>query len=99
MMTVLIAENTPPAVRGMLKRWFVEPRPNVFVGTLNRRAYQKTIEFVRRHSQETGMLMICSDPNCQGYIIDSFNKTSRKRLCLSGLCLIAEKWIGQLPLG
>ena len=31
-MTVLIAQDTPPAVRGLLKRWFVEPRANVFVG-------------------------------------------------------------------
>ena len=36
-MTVLVANDTPAAIRGMLKRWFVEPKPNVFVGTVNRR--------------------------------------------------------------
>ena len=33
-MTVIVANDTPDAIRGLLKRWFVEPRPNVFVGTL-----------------------------------------------------------------
>ena len=36
-MSVIIANATPPAIRGLLKRWFIEPRPNVFVGTVNRR--------------------------------------------------------------
>jgi CRISPR-associated endoribonuclease Cas2 subtype I-E len=43
-MTVIIANDTPDAIRGMLKRWFIEPCPNVFVGTLNRRTHEKTIE-------------------------------------------------------
>jgi CRISPR-associated protein (Cas_Cas2CT1978) len=30
-MTVLVANDTPPAIRGMLKRWFVEPKPNVLL--------------------------------------------------------------------
>jgi len=34
-MTVIVANDTPDAIRGILKRWFVEPRPNVFVGTIN----------------------------------------------------------------
>jgi len=28
---VVIANNIPPAVRGRLKLWFVEPRANIFV--------------------------------------------------------------------
>ena len=35
-MTVIVANDTPDAIRGILKRWFIEPRPNVFVGTINR---------------------------------------------------------------
>lgn len=40
-MTVIVAENTPDKVRGLLKRWFIEPRPNVFVGSVNRRIREK----------------------------------------------------------
>ena len=49
-MTVIVANDTPDAIRGMLKRWFVEPRPNVFVGTINRRTREKTIEYIKRNS-------------------------------------------------
>ncbi|RKX40244.1 MAG: type I-E CRISPR-associated endoribonuclease Cas2, partial [Verrucomicrobia bacterium] len=34
-MTVIICNNTPDCIRGHLKRWFIEPKPNVFVGTVN----------------------------------------------------------------
>jgi CRISPR-associated endoribonuclease Cas2 subtype I-E len=44
-MTVIVAHDTPDAIRGMLKRWFIEPRPNVFVGTLNRRTHEMTCFF------------------------------------------------------
>ena len=45
-MTVIVANDTPPAIRGMLKRWFVEPKPNVFVGTVNRRTRDKILDEV-----------------------------------------------------
>jgi|SRR5580698_5863713 CRISPR-associated protein Cas2 len=96
-MTVLVANDVPPAIRGHLKRWFVEPRPNVFVGTLNPRTYRKVIDFIIRNApQEFGMLCLSSQPNCQGYIIERMGpegKTGRRDLDMSGLHLIAEEWI------
>jgi CRISPR-associated protein Cas2 len=50
-MTVLVANDTPPAIRGMLKRWFVEPKPNVFVGTVNRRTRDKVLDYVKHNAQ------------------------------------------------
>jgi CRISPR-associated endoribonuclease Cas2 subtype I-E len=50
-MTVIVANDTPDAIRGILKRWFIEPRPNVFVGTLNRRTRDKTLEYVKRNAE------------------------------------------------
>ena len=92
-MTVIIANDTPDAIRGMLKRWFIEPRPNVFVGTLNSRTHAKTLDYIRRNSGDFGMLIISSSPNCQGYVIESIGDTHRKEVDISGLKLIAEKWI------
>ncbi len=92
-MTVIVAHDTPDAIRGMLKRWFIEPRPNVFIGTLNARAHAKTIAYIRRNSRDFGMLIISSAPNCQGYIIETTGSTPRKEVDFSGLKLIAEKWI------
>jgi CRISPR-associated protein Cas2 len=91
-MTVIIAQDTPPAIRGILKRWFIEPRPNVFVGTLNQRTHKKTIEYILRNSEGIGLLVISSAPNCQGYVIESRGETDRKGVDMSGLWLVAEKW-------
>ncbi len=66
-MTVIVANDTLDAIRGMLKRWFVEPRPNVFVGTLNRRTRDKTLGYGKRNAEGLGMLIISTDNNCQGY--------------------------------
>jgi CRISPR-associated protein Cas2 len=96
-MTVLVANDTPPAIRGHLKRWFIEPSPNVFVGTMNVRTYQKVSEFVLRNAgPDFGMLAITSAPNCQGYSIKRIGpvgKVGRKEVNLSGIPLIAESWV------
>ncbi len=92
-MTVIVAENTPPAVRGMLKRWFVEPRANVFVGTVNRRTREKVLSYLKPYALETSWLILMSDPNCQGFRMERWGKPDRKDVNLSGLWLIAESWV------
>lgn len=94
-MTVIVANEVPDAVRGMLKRWFIEPRPNVFVGTLNRRVHENTIEYIRRNARGGGLLIISSFPNCQGYKIESTGDTGRKGVEISGLWMVAEEWDGK----
>ena len=94
-MTVIVADNTPPAVRGLLKRWFLEPRPNVFVGTVNRRVRAKIVEYVRRVAPELGMLVLASDNSAQGFSVESFGTTQRRPVVYCGLHLIAEKWEDQ----
>jgi len=95
-MTVLIANDVPPAIRGHLKRWFIEPRPNVFVGTLNTRTHRKVIDFVTRNAPaDFGMLCITSYPNSQGYLIERLGpegKSGRREIDLSGIQLVAEAW-------
>lgn len=92
-MTVIVANDTPDAIRGMLKRWFIEPRPNVFVGTLNARTHAKTMAYIKRNARDFGMLIISSAPNCQGYTIETTGETKRKEVDFSGLKLIAEQWV------
>ncbi len=91
-MTVIVANDTPPAIRGMLKRWFVEPKPNVFVGTVNRRTRDKTLEYIRRNAPRLGLLVIGSENNSQGFSIRTYGRTKREVVEHSGLFLIAEKW-------
>ena len=92
-MTVIIANDTPDAIRGMLKRWFIEPRPNVFVGTLNRRTRDKTLEYIKRNATDLGLLIISSDNNCQGFKIQTHGQTNRRDIEISGLWLVAEEWV------
>jgi CRISPR-associated protein Cas2 len=92
-MTVIIAKDTPDSVRGMLKRWFVEPQPNVFVGSLNRKTREKALEYIKRNAEGVSLLIISSDNNCQGFKIDSHGEVRRKGVIVSGLWLLAEQWI------
>lgn len=92
-MTVLIAHDTPPAIRGMLKRWFIEPKPNVFVGTVNRRTREKVLDYVKRNASEMSLLIITSEPNCQGFKILRWGEPERRDITLSGLQLVAEQWV------
>jgi CRISPR-associated protein Cas2 len=92
-MTVIIAKDTPDAVRGILKRWFVEPQANVFVGSLNRRTREMTLEYIKRNAEGVSLLIISSDNNCQGFTMDAHGEVSRKGVQISGLWLVAEEWI------
>ncbi len=96
-MTVLVCNDVPPAIRGHLKRWFIEPKPNVFVGTLNVRTHRKVMDYILRNvPKEFGMLVISSAPNCQGYEVERTGpdgKSGRIGVELSGISLIAESWI------
>lgn len=98
-MTVLLANDVPPAIRGHLKRWFAEPRSNVFVGTLNSRSHRKVLDFITRNAPpDFGLLSISTYPNCQGYIIERIGpegKSGRRDVERSGLHLIAESWIAE----
>lgn len=96
-MTVLVCNDVPPAVRGHLKRWFIEPRPNVFVGTLSARIQTNVMDFILRNATpDFGVLAIHSAPNCQGYTVQRIGpegKTGRKDVVISGIPLIAESWV------
>jgi CRISPR-associated protein Cas2 len=91
-MNVIVANDVPPFIRGHLKRWFIEPRPNVFVGTLNSRTHDKVMQFIVKHSPPNfGFLSLTSAPNCQGYLVERFGPqgaTGSEQVELSGIALI-----------
>ena len=93
-MTVILANDVPPFIRGHLKRWFIEPRANVFVGTLNVRTHEKVMQFIVKHAPpDFGFLSISSWPNCQGYKIERFGPqgaSGRKETEISGIFMVNE---------
>lgn len=90
-MIVLIAKNTPDSIRGMLKRWFIEPQPNIYVGSINRRVRKKLLEYIKRNAPCVSFLIISSDNNCQGYLIEQHGIPERTSIVKSGIWLVAEK--------
>lgn len=95
-MTVLICNDVPPAIRGHLKRWFLEPTPHVFVGTINVRTFRKVRDYIMRNApKDFGMLIISSAPNCQGYEMERIGPSGtsgRRPIEISGIPLVAEMW-------
>ena len=89
-MTVIIANDVPPAARGLLRRWFIEPRPNVFVGSVNARTREKVFDYIRRNAQGLAMLVIYDDATAQGYTILNYGSTDRRLARKCGLELILE---------
>lgn len=58
-MVVLIANSIPPAVRGKLKLWFLEPRANVFVSLVGGRPLDSILaQIVPLFPEEAGLLVL-----------------------------------------
>ena len=57
-MLVVIANDLPSAVRGRMKLWFIEPRPNVFVSGVKDSVAKKVVEYLYNHCQPQSGLMI-----------------------------------------
>lgn len=89
-MTVIVANDVPPAARGLLRRWFVEPRPNVFVGSINARTREKTLDYIRRNAPGLAMLVLFDEANSQGFTVLNYGATDRRLVRRCGLELILE---------
>lgn len=58
-MLVVIAENLPDAVRGKMKLWFIEPKPNVFVSSVADALARKVVlQLLESCTPESGMLIV-----------------------------------------
>ena len=88
-MTVIIAQDSPDAIRGILKRWFIEPKPQVFVDTINRSVRSQVIDYIRQNAQGIRLLIIHSASNAQGFIIEQINDPDRSLFRHEGFYLIA----------
>lgn len=91
-MLVVIANDLPPAVRGRLKLWFIEPRPNVFVSGIKDSVARDVIEYILEHCPpQSGLLMFQRIPETPGYKMYGLGDPHRRIITLSGLQLVLEK--------
>jgi len=94
-MLVVIANDLPPAVRGRMKLWFVEPKPNVFVSGVKDSVATTVIEYLYRYCPaDAGVMMFCSIPHAPGYEIRVIGTTDKTITEISGLQLVIEKILG-----
>ena len=68
----------------------MEPKPNVFVGSVNARTREKTLDYVRRNAPGLAMLVIFDEANAQGFTVLNYGATDRRFVRKSGLELILE---------
>jgi CRISPR-associated protein Cas2 len=91
-MLVVIANDLPPAVRGRMKLWFVEPRPNVFVSGVKDAVAKKVVEYLYGHCpSQSGLMVFRRIPETPGYEILGIGGTNRSITERSGLQLVIEK--------
>ena len=91
-MLVVIANDIPPAVRGRMKLWFVEPRPNVFVsGVLDSVADDIVTYLYKYCPAESGLIVFRKSKQTPGYKILGLGDTKRNIIEISGLQLVQEK--------
>ncbi len=93
-MLVVVADKLPPAVRGRMKLWFVEPRPHVFVSGVKDAVAVKVVEYLYRHCPaDSGVTVFRSISRPPGYEIRTIGSTGKELTTISGLQLIIEKSI------
>ncbi len=91
-MVVVIANDLPPAVRGRMKLWFVEPRPNVLVSGIRDSVATSVIDYLFKHcGPRSGLIVFYRIPQAPGFRIRGIGDTNRRLTELSGLQLVIEK--------
>lgn len=90
-MLVVLANDLPPAVRGRLKLWFIEPRPNVFVSGVKDSVAQAVVDYLYKHCPpESGVIIFRSISQPPGYEIRTIGPPRKPTIEISGLQLIIE---------
>lgn len=91
-MLVVIANDLPPAVRGRMKLWFIEPRANVFVSGVKDAVAKKVVDYLYEHCPpESGLIIFRRTAETPGYEIRGIGDTRRILTEISGLQLVIEK--------
>jgi len=91
-MLVVIGNNIPPAVRGRMKLWFIEPRPNVFVSGVKDSVAESVIEYMYKHCpMDSGLIIFQKISRAPGYRIQGMGDTNRAVIEINGMQLVQEK--------
>lgn len=93
-MLVVVANDLPPAVRGRMKLWFIEPRPNIFVSGVKDSVAKEVVSYLYEHCpSSSGLMVFRKIPETPGYEIRGVGDTTRNLTEISGLQLVVESQI------
>ena len=91
-MVVVVANDLPDAVRGKIKLWFVEPKPNVFVSGIRDSLANEVTDMLMDHCPaSSGLLIFKSTREAPFYRIYAKGTPAKMLTLLSGFQLIFEK--------
>lgn len=87
----MIANDLPPAVRGRMKLWFIEPRPNVFVSGIKDSVAETVVRYLYKHCPaDSGLLMVRSTRKAPGFVLQCIGPPRKPLIAISDLQLIVE---------
>lgn len=90
-MITVIGNKLPRRVRGVLELWLLEPKPGVFVGSLNSRVEKKLFNFIVHFVPPgSGYMIVRSDNSVQGFSLHVEGDLANKLIYREGLALIAK---------
>lgn len=87
-MIVMILEKVPPALRGELTRWLIEPHAGIFVGHVNAMVRDRLWEKCSTARQTGGVLQIWSTNNEQRFSMRAMGATQRQVIDMEGLQMV-----------
>jgi CRISPR-associated protein Cas2 len=89
---VVLANDLPPAVRGRMKLWFIEPRPNVFVSGVKDSVADDVVNYLHKHCPaDSGIVIFQRIKQTPGYKVRGIGDPRRELISISGFQLILEK--------
>lgn len=89
MIIIIITNNAPPRLRGLLTRWLLQPAAGIYVGKVSAAVRDRLWECVKEEGRTTsGALLIHSDNNEQGFRVHQWGRTDRQPVDWEGLTLI-----------
>lgn len=93
-MIVVVANSLPDAVRGKIKLWFVEPKPNVFVSGITDSLADRVVEMLmEKVPSSSGMMIFKSIREAPHFRIYIRGIPQKQPTAISGLQLLIESSI------
>lgn len=90
-MLIVIAKKLPPAVRGKMKAWFIEPKANVFISSVSDDlALRVATNLLNYCDEESGIFIAASTKKIPGYKIFQKGADVVNIVTVSGIQLVKE---------